>query len=499
MKLKVNYLVFLVFIFSNSFCLAQDYVNSSYSVGFKYYKTYDESRSYIINNDTISRPLLIHLWYPSNEITEKGTYSFKQYIDLIAIRENFSKLVSEVDANSFNFVNAYAGFAKHNFGLDTNITTQQLLNSPVDAQYGVSLANSNEKFPLIIYAPSNSKSAVQNHMICEYLASHGYLVISVGSAGSTSLYRKNDQKSIMAQVADMEYILNYFEDSLKVKYCGLGLFGFSTGGLATTIFQMRNEEVGAVFSMDGSQEYGHYLTLSKVDDFNPNKTNVPYCLLVNNYENFSIYPFYNSIISKEKYMFRMPYLDHNGFVSYWRYFDLCSSNSSVSNVSSSYDNISSTALTFFNAYLKPKQVSNSNLNFQTNEYIKAEANDNTDIAQLGNLILTNGINSATGFLYDNQEIFINKENELNILSKMIRDNNIDAAIQLLLLNAKMHPDSWQTYFELGNTYKIKGDLSLSRKALIKAQYFNPDNVEIIKLLNEINEEEIKGETDPSGS
>lgn len=466
----------------------QDSAEAPYSVGFKYYKTYDESRSYILNKDTISRPLLIHFWYPSTENLKKESYSFKDYIDLISLREDFNKPSSEVDGNSFNFINAYAGFAKQYFGVDTATTTKQILESPVLAQYDIPLAKTIKKFPLIIYAPSNSKSAVQNHMICEYLASHGYLVISVGSAGDNSLNRSNDQKSILAQVNDMAFILNYFEDRLKIKYSSLGLMGFSSGGLATTIFQMKNKNVKAVFSMDGGQEYGAYITLFKSKDFDLQKTNVPYCLLHNNYENFSIYPFYNSIISEEKYRFCMPNLDHNGFVSYWRFFDLVSSKNSVSKFCISYDYISSSALTFFNAYLKSKPVSNSksDLSFETNAYIKTETSENSAIAQLGNLILSDGIDKAMDFLNSNQETFINKESEINILSKMFRDSYKDEAIQLLLFNTKMHPNSWQAHFELGFTYKLHDELTLAKESLLKAQNLDPDNSNINELINEIN-------------
>ncbi|MCK5536705.1 MAG: hypothetical protein KAI79_07750 [Bacteroidales bacterium] len=489
MKFKVNFLVFFVFILSNGFCFAQDSADAPYSVGFQHYKTYDESRSYIVNKDTISRPLLIHFWYPSKENLKKEPYSFKNYIDLISLREDFNKASSEVDRNSFNFVNAYAGFAKQHLGVDTSLTTQKILNSSVIAQYGIAIAKSKNNFPLIIYAPSNSKSAVQNHIICEYLASHGYLVIAVGSAGANSLNRRNNPESIMAQVNDMEFTLSYLEDCLKIKYSSLGVMGFSSGGVATVIFQMRNKKVKAVFSMDGGQEYGTYISLSKVEGFNLEKTNVPYCLLHNNYENFSVYPFYNSIVSKEKYRFRMPYLDHNGFVSYWRFFDLCSSKNSVSKFCISYDYISSTALTFFNAYLKPKHVSNSKseLSFQNNEYIKPITSDNSMITKLGNLILSDGIGKAMDFIKSNQEIFIKKENEINILSKMFRDSYKDEAKELLLYNTKNHPNSWQAHFELGFTYKLYSELSLAKESLLKAQQLNPENTEINKLLNEINE------------
>ena len=99
------------------------------------------------------------------------------------------------------------------------------------------------------------------------------------------------------------------------------------------------------------------------------------------------------------------------------------------------------------------------------------------------------MDSAIHFLDSHQEDFSEKENEINILSKMFRDADTDEAIQLLLFNKKMHPDSWQTQFELGFTYKLKGDLSLAKEAVLKAQHLNPENREIISLLNQINEDE----------
>ena len=284
-------------------------------------------------------------------------------------------------------------------------------------------------------------------------------------------------------------MLSYFEDSLEIKYAGLGLMAFSSGGLATSIFQMKNENVKAVFSMDGSQEYGAYNALFMVEDFNLEKTNVPYCLLINNFENFSIYPFYNSIISDNKYRIRMPYLGHSGFVSYWKFFDLCSSPSAVNHFCDSYNSICDIALLFFDEYLQamPAAGTISKLSFQASEYAQPKLSNNAIIMQLCNSILTNGIDTAKVFLYQNQEVFKEKENEINLLSKMFIDRNIETAIPLLTFNTEMHPDSWQANFELGFAYKEKGELSLSKEALLKAQQLNPDNSEITKLLNEVDE------------
>jgi hypothetical protein len=58
-------------------------------------------------------------------------------------------------------------------------------------------------------------------------------------------------------------------------------------------------------------------------------------------------------------------------------------------------------------------------------------------------------------------------------------------MHLLLFNVKMHPDSWQAQFELGLTYKLKEEPSLAKEHLLKACVLNPENPEIIKLLNQI--------------
>ncbi|NOR34441.1 MAG: hypothetical protein GQ579_07140 [Bacteroidales bacterium] len=470
-------------------CTASDLENGPYKVGFESYKTYDETRLYLLGEDTISRPLLIHFWYPSQEKIEGQALNFKHYIDLIAQREDYNRSTSEIDENSFNYVNAYSDFAKRGFGLDTSVHTHQILDTPVSARSGISLQKIGPEFPLLIYAPSNSKSSVQNHMICEYLASHGFMIVSVASAGPNSIQRAYIAESTMAQVIDMEHILKYCEDSLNIEYTNLGVFGFSSGGLATTIFQMRNESVDAVLSMDGGQEYGAYPGLYKMEDFNLEKTNVPYCSVVNNYENFSIYPVYNSVLTSEKYMFQMPYLDHNGFISHWRFFESCSPGSIKSPIGISYDYMSECALGFFSKYLKPApSLSDSNFfSGLDKEYIRAVSQDYSCITTLCNALLDNNLDSAARLVDDHKAELFAEETQINILARMFIDSKIDLAIWLYINNVKNHPDSWQAHYDLGYAYKEKGETLLSKNELLKAKELNPENTDITNLLNEINQ------------
>ena len=291
-KLNLKFLIILLLI---SFIAGCSIKPAKHYVGFKYFMVFDSTRQYLLGQDTTLRPELIYFWYPTKECSEDNQMKFSQYVDLISLREDFDKTREVLDEDNYRFINAYAQFAKKNYGIGKNVTTQQILDSSVQAFLNPVIID--EDFPLIIYAPSNSKTPAQNHMICERLASEGYYVISVASAGVNSVKREDATECVLAQVEDMEFILDYFEHNLKIGYSSLGLLNFSAGGLASTIFQMKYSNVNAIFSMDGSNEYSYYMSISKLSDFDIKKANVPY-FLVSNKDTISIYPYYNSIKPK---------------------------------------------------------------------------------------------------------------------------------------------------------------------------------------------------------
>jgi len=488
--MKTIIIYFSLFISIPIYCFAQNSEIDFYNVGFRYYKTFDTSRQYVTNNDTAFRPLLIHYWYPCKREISASRLSFKNYIDLIAIREDYNKPIDEINANSNDFINAYLGFAKQNFNIDSSTTTQNVLDYPVKAIQNAPMIDNS--FPLIIYAPSNSKSSVQNFIICETLASNGFNVISVGSAGTMTLTRTEEKSSTEAQVLDMEFILKYLKDSLHIKYSDLGLLGFSSGCMATALFQMRNNDVNAIFSLDGGNEYFSYINLFGLKDFNLNNATMPYCLLTNNIEDISIFPYYNSIVSTEKFMFKMQHIDHNGFVSYWKFFDICSSsnNISINPITKSYDLMNETVLKFFTAYLKPLpnlHTKENTFQIPTNEYILKDTNDNSIVSSLLNIILSYGIDTAISEMAKNRNTYLNKENEINILGRMFIDKEISTSIRLFLANIELHPNSWKAYYNLGFCYKKANNWTLAKEALKKAIELQPNNPDILKLMEEVYE------------
>jgi len=470
---------------STSDCMAAGLEFGPYGVGFDTYKAYDDSRLYVLGEDSVSRPLLIHFWYPFQKTGESQALKFKDYIDLIAQREDFGRSRSEIDNHSFYYIKGYSDFAKSNFGLDTSISAKFILESPVRANSSIINTDPKTKFPLLIYAPSNSKASVQNHLLCEYLASHGFMILSVASAGPNSIVRESFTESTMAQVTDMEYILKFCEDSLKIKYESLGLFGFSSGGNAITIFQMRNKNVEAVLSLDGGQEYSTFIGLYSMQDFDLEKANVPYLSLVNNYKDFSIYPMYNSIKSTEKYICRMPYLNHNGFISYWLYFSSCSPNTIKNNSIISFEYLSECALRFFSKYLKHETKKSDN-NFSdelTNKYIQSFKQDYSSINTLCKTLLNNDLDSASSLVELHKEELFGGANQVNILARMFSDNEL--AVWLYQKSVEYQPDSWESYYDLGYYYKEKSEILQATKALLEAKKLSPENTKVTELLIEL--------------
>ncbi len=464
-------------------CYCQLNNTGDYGVGFTCFEAVDETRDYYTAHDTVKRPMLIHFWYPSQKESGLKNMSFKDYIDLIAIREDFKKEQQAIDNTSENFINAYLGFSKREFGIDTSITSQEVLRSPVRAVYDARPIH--DQFPLIIYAPSNSKSAVQNHILCEHLAASGYFVVSVGSAGYKTLRRNDRIKAVLAQVDDMEFIVKHLSDSLSLNYSDIGLLGFSSGSVATIMYQMLTPGVKAIVSLDGSHEYSYYLNLNKMDGFDYGKANTPYLMLSNKHTDFSVFPFYNSILSQDKYLYKMTSLDHNGFISYWQQFAMCGDDGEANSITDSYTTLCKCATDFFNATLKSENENPIGFQMPFNELIQKDSTDYGVVVKLLNQILQEGINPSIIEAKSNVSLYKGKADLLNIVGRMFIGYDDDMAAKIFIANTEIHPDSWESFYNLAYSYKVSNHIDSAKVAIAKARDINNDNKDIQSLYDEI--------------
>lgn len=322
-----------------------------YKVGFRTVQAYDSSRTYTIGEYERFRPMLIHLWYPATTGSSDALMTYKEYLILERQRENFGETNPAVlDNYCIQTAYGYIDFGKKFMpGLD--ITVEEVLSSNTAAL--LQAIPSTETFPLIVYAPSFGKSSIQNNIVCEYLASHGYIVTSVASSGETSSTMTSDDKGIRAQVLDMEFVIKYLTKNEALNFSTLGTFGFSWGGFSNVLHQMRNNDVKAIASWDGSIEYQGYEIAKTVRDFKPERMNVPYIFFSSKNTDMTDFPFYKSLSNKKKYLYRMNPLAHAEFASYWTIFANVKPNTTSYNLES-YKLVCEYTRLFFDIYLKGK-------------------------------------------------------------------------------------------------------------------------------------------------
>lgn len=78
------------------------------------------------------------------------------------------------------------------------------------------------------------------------------------------------------------------------------------------------------------------------------------------------------------------------------------------------------------------------------------------------------------------------ESELNILGyQLLRTNKIKEAIEVFKLNIEAYPEAYNTYDSLGEAYMVAGEKELAIKNYAKSLELNPDNINAIRMLQEL--------------
>lgn len=129
-------------------------------------------------------------------------------------------------------------------------------------------------FPVVIYAPSYAASAHENLDLCEYLASHGYVVIASRSLGARSAMMTVDVEGVEAQAADIAFLANYAQTLPQADITRMAAAGFSWGGMANVFAAARSNRFKALVSLDGSIRY-HPKVWSAATYVQPSRTAVP--------------------------------------------------------------------------------------------------------------------------------------------------------------------------------------------------------------------------------
>ncbi len=240
--------------------------NGPYGVGFSHYTAVDSTRLYTIENNFdnkyIHRPIPISLWYPTHSASSiKTQMTVLDYLEILKEEEESKNLPNELLLDWFP-------------DLSDTPQNRARLSEKVNARSNADFSEG--KFPLIVYAPGNQKSSIENFALFEYLASNGFVVLSSPSRGThTKWLEGGTTKDMETQSRDVEFLLKEMYKYKTIDTDNIALMGFSFGGLSNAITVMKNKNIRALVSLDGAERY-NYPVLENSPYFNLERFTLPY-------------------------------------------------------------------------------------------------------------------------------------------------------------------------------------------------------------------------------
>ena len=230
-------------------------------VGLKVVEQYDYSRTYRPKTDDLgkpyqgerSRPLQTLIWYPAEKSLAKPM-TVGDYGNLAATETSFGKPDLSAD---------------HKRWLDGIKPT---LAMPMWAVRDAAPVSG--RFPVVIYAPSFSAMSWENADLCEYLASHGYVVLASPDMGPSTRNMTDTLSGIDAQARDISFLIGYAQTLPNTDMSAIAVAGFSWGGISNLFAAARDNRIDALVALDGSMRYFPGL-VKAAGDVHPDQMTVP--------------------------------------------------------------------------------------------------------------------------------------------------------------------------------------------------------------------------------
>lgn len=497
----------LLLLIASSYANAQtpaswgDLKSGSYPVGFKFIYKYDYSRSWKAKEDANGYPqaegrgrlIRISVWYPAKNRPYAPKILYRDYMPSTgedSASAELNRLLEQRDVS-----NLRASLKEEEFNNLVLMRMAAVRNAV--PQSGT--------FPLIIYSAGLNNSSQDNVVLCEYLASHGYIVITVPQLGTTSLdvnLKLQSPPDLETQALDLQYAIGAVYGLPNVDHNRLGIIGYSVGGVVALNLAMRNTDVDAVVTLDPTFGVTPYIKLATGSPYYaPTNLRVPWMYM------YRVEPATNLAVSdalkySDRYRLELTGMLHQDFSS----FPMFSTQPAATRTRTpetgkrGYRTICRYILNFFNAYLKGDK---RGLEFITRSPRENGAAESIARFEICNRIMAppteekflrvieqDGFERAVELYSESragdpqQPIF--SENFLNQLGyRLINQNRLAQAIEIFKLNVEAYPSSANVYDSLAEAYMLSGSKEMAIKFYEKSIELNPNNKSAIEAVKKL--------------
>ena len=475
------------------------------AVGLKVVEQYDFSRTYRPLIDELgkayqgerARPLQTLIWYPAQKSNGKAM-TVGDYSDLLATETSFGK--PELWSDWKWWIEGMKPTLKDSMWA--------VRDAPLLAG----------RFPVVIYAPSLSSMSWENADICEYLASHGYVVVASPSTGARSRDMTVDLAGIDAQAQDISFLIGYARTLPDTEMSEIAVAGFSWGGISNLFAAARDNRIDALVALDGSMRYFPGL-VKAATDVHPEQMTIPMMF------------FYQGSTTLEKIARQKPNKDTDGpnVLNAWTHGDLITvedialvhtehgsmfqrneriwKNYARSHKADytradgmvGYAWIARYTLEFLDAYLKrdaqamaflkktPAEVGvpphMMTVNFRAAKGIPASLDALR--AELGRQGFDHAAAIYAAMLKEQPDFKLDEDAVLRWGSDLMEKNHLAEAIEVLKLDVQVFPSSSNSYDSLGEAYMKAGQTQLAIESYKKSLELNPGDDEAKEKLKEL--------------
>ncbi len=219
--------------------------------GRTYRTAFDEGHTY--GAEKAPRPVLVQLWYPARATDAGARMTHGEYFDLAAGEPRVAALAKATSAYAFGvFVQQVFGEPEAGLDDEERAELELLLAEPTGCVRGAEPAEG--PFPLVVYHSGAGSSFEDNARLCEFLASHGYVVL-----GSAFLEADGSALGIDAQrgsAEDAQFLVRWARSLSFADWRRVALVGHSAGAQAWMRFAAQPACVAdALVLLDTTQDY----------------------------------------------------------------------------------------------------------------------------------------------------------------------------------------------------------------------------------------------------
>jgi hypothetical protein len=237
-----------------------------HTVGFRSTWQKDHSRRYALVLDSKAprgstkspRPILVNVWYPAVRTDSSAPMRHRDYLRIESQDPQLARVAAElIDYERRIVCKELMGKKLAELDEKERGRLEAFWDTPTAAHRDAPPMGG--RFPLVIYHGGAQSSYEENSVFCEFLASHGYVV--VGSAfqevGGESFNIEGNHGS----ARDFEFLMNQASRMPNVDWQHIGLIGHSAGAQSALLFRAHDaSSVDAVVSLDTTQDYSSLST-----------------------------------------------------------------------------------------------------------------------------------------------------------------------------------------------------------------------------------------------